>query len=661
MPSPQSFATVGLGVMLSCGMVPALPTVAIAAPEAMFHPAGQTRVTPDNPPGLSLASRSEMQEVSHPETATLSAQPLAVSLRLGSRVGVEHTALVSEVKSAPQPRYARYNRPPMPGEESVAEDDALSLVGDRSPDAPAATATDTAIDAPAPIAQLPTVEPGSPRPDEVDADSNDIDTEADFETDGVDLDLPEVPDEPDLVEPVPPVVPPIIDAPSGTQVPTPAVLEPNPDPLFSPTLPADVQVVNNEAISLEQAIALAERNNRQVQTARLELDRTRATLREAEAARLPRVNAQGSLTFQEATETQPFTGETTSTGLASTLGGNVQANYDLFTSGQRSASIRAAEGQVQLQELQVESLTEQLRLDVSTDYYDLQQADEQVRIGRDALTQAEQSLRDAQALERAGVGTRFDVLQAEVDVANSSQELTQAISNQQISRRQLAQRLGISQTASITAADPIDVAQDWPLTLEESIVLAYSNRAELEQQLVQREISEQRRRAAIANLGPQVGLFAQYSVNNRLDRDDTGFRDDYQFGAQVNLNLFDGGASRARARQEEINIEIAETDFANTRDTVRFQIEQAFLSLEANRDNIVTTRLGVDQAREALRLARLRFQAGVGTQTDVLRAQTELTRSEVNQVNAILGYNRSLVSLQRAVSNLSGDILLETP
>ncbi|MBW4655498.1 MAG: TolC family protein [Kaiparowitsia implicata GSE-PSE-MK54-09C] len=660
MPSPQSFATVGLGVMLSCGMVPALPAVAIAVPEAMSPSAGQTRVTYNTRHGLSLASRSEMQAVSRSDTATLNTQSMAVSLRLMSQVEVDHTSLVSEVKAAPQPRYARYNRPPMPGEEVAAEDDALSLAGDRSTAAPAATATDTAPDAPAPLAQLPTVEPGSPSPDGVDADleGDNLDTETDStETDSPDLDPPEVPDDPDLA----PVVPPMIDAPSGAEVPTPAVLEPDPDPLFSPTLPEEVQVLNNEAISLEQAIALAQRNNRQVQTARLELDRSRATLQEAEAARLPRVNAQGSLTFQEATETQPFTGETTSNGLASSLGGNVQANYDLFTSGQRSASIRAAEGQVQLQELQVESLTEQLRLDVSTDYYDLQQADEQVRIGQDALAQAEQSLRDAQALERAGVGTRFDVLQAEVDVANSSQELTQAISNQQIARRQLAQRLGISQTASITAADPIDVAEEWPLTLEESIVLAYSNRAELEQQLVQREISEQRRRAAIANLGPQVGLFAQYSVNNRLDQDDTGFRDDYQFGAQVNLNLFDGGASRARARQEEINIEIAETDFANTRDTVRFQIEQAFLSLEANRDNIVTTRLGVDQAREALRLARLRFQAGVGTQTDVLRAQTELTRAEVNQVNAILGYNRSLVSLQRAVSNLSGDILTETP
>jgi outer membrane protein TolC len=153
-------------------------------------------------------------------------------------------------------------------------------------------------------------------------------------------------------------------------------------------------------------------------------------------------------------------------------------------------------------------------------------------------------------------------------------------------------------------------------------------------------------------------------VSDVLNQDlpgQTELRDQYSFGAQLQWTLFDGGAARAAARQEEINTAIAETQFADTRNQVRFAVEQAYYTLQANYENISTANLALEQARESLRLARLRFQAGVGTQSDVLRSQTELTRAETNLVGAILGYNRSLVSLRRAISNFPDGILSDLP
>ena len=57
-------------------------------------------------------------------------------------------------------------------------------------------------------------------------------------------------------------------------------------------------------------------------------------------------------------------------------------------------------------------------------------------------------------------------------------------------------------------------------------------------------------------------------------------------------------------------------------------------------------------AQENLELARLRFQAGVGTQTDVLIADRDLTQARVNRLNAIIDYNRALASIQRALGQL---------
>lgn len=471
-------------------------------------------------------------------------------------------------------------------------------------------------------------------------------------------------------------------AASPTASPTdapPEYLDPNPNPLFFPTEPEEVEIVGTQPITLRQAVELAIRNNPDLREARITLERAQADLRNAQAANFPTLDATAQLSQsgQESPVQQPAilgfdpqtgqpipnpnAGDTDIVTSDSTaLGAGIELSYPIFTSGRRPALINAAAGQVRFQELEVERQTEQLILDTVLAYYDLQQAGAQVNIFRANLEQAEQSLRDAQALERAGVGTRFDVLQAEVDVANARQDLTQQLSQLEIARRQLAQRLNLAQSLDISAADPIEVAGVWELGLDESIVQAYRNRVELEQQLIQRDIAQQNRRAALAQLGPQVSFSGAFNLNNNLD-EDNGFLYNYQLGIGLRLSLYDGGAARSQANREESNIAIAEAQFEAARDQIRFQVEQAYSQLDANFANIQTTALAVEQATEALRLARLRFQAGVGTQTDVLRQQAALTQAQVNNLQAILDYNRALATLQRAISNYPDGFLSDVP
>ena len=115
------------------------------------------------------------------------------------------------------------------------------------------------------------------------------------------------------------------------------------------------------------------------------------------------------------------------------------------------------------------------------------------------------------------MGTRFDVLRSQVNLANSQQDLTNALAQQQIARRQLATRLSLPQSVNISAADPVQLAGLWNQTLEQSIVLAFQNRPELQQQLAQRNICEQQRRQALSSLGPQVSLVASYNLLDQFD------------------------------------------------------------------------------------------------------------------------------------------------
>lgn len=443
--------------------------------------------------------------------------------------------------------------------------------------------------------------------------------------------------------------------------PPPDYLNSNPNPLFFPTEADEVEIVGSQPITLEQSIALARQNSRELQTAILNLENSEADLREARAARFPTLSVSSDVTHTDNNpafeQTDAFGNPVDVDNNTTTLNGQVTLDYDLFTSGGRRASIRAAERARQLQELQVEVVTEDIRLNVTNAYYDLQESDEAIRIARADLEESLTSLNDAEARERAGVGTRFDRLQAEVDVANAQQSVRIAISNEQIARRTLADILSLPYGIDISAADEVKEAGIWPLTLEESIVQAFKNRAEPEQQLVQREIERQQRRVARSQTLPQLSLVGQYSLNDLLDDTNTGSdTESFSIAAQVSWLLFDGGATRAAVRGEEIDAELAEIAFADTLESIRLEVETAYSQLGANFENIQTAQIAVEVAQESLRLARLRFQAGVGIQSDVITAQSDLTDAEENLVTAVLDYNRALVAIQRAVSNLDGNL-----
>jgi len=442
----------------------------------------------------------------------------------------------------------------------------------------------------------------------------------------------------------------------------PEFLNPNPNRLQLPTEPEQVRINQVQPITLRQAIELARRNNRTLQTTILTLERSQAAVREAIASEYPTLGFQGDLTRSNSANSelsrrqQPEQLRSDQGTASNTFNGALQLNYDLFNSGRRSARIRAAQEQARFNQLDVQRQSEQVSLDVSNAYYDLQQADAQVEIAQAAVRDTQRSLRDAQLLERAGLGTQFDVLRAQVELANANQDLVRARSQQSFARRQLVQLLSLSPTVEVTAADPIAVSGSWNLSLEQSIVLALKNRAELQQQLARRTISQQQERIALAEIRPQVNLFANYNILDVLN-DNVGFADGYNLGARVTWNFFDGGAARARAQQERINQAIAETSFADVSNQVRLQVEQGFFNLNSSRENIQTASVALNQATKSLELARLRFNAGVGTQTDVINAQTELSRARGNRLRAIIDYNRGLASLQRAISNFSTNTL----
>ena len=299
-----------------------------------------------------------------------------------------------------------------------------------------------------------------------------------------------------------------------------------------------------------------------------------------------------------------------------------------------------------------------LRLQALRQYFLLQRADEGVRIGKESMKASLISLRDSKARYKAGVATKLEVLEAETQLARDKQMLARKLGDQKIARRNLARTLNLPPDVTPTASSQAKIIGLWEPTLQESIVAAFRFREELDRIILDISINNSNANRELAAVQPIISLSNSYNATRTegqsgllpktsVDWRQHGWSSNNIVGLGFTWNIFDGGRAWAQYRQNKQKAQQSEFEFAAKRDQVRLEVEQSFFNLRASNQDIKTTSIGVLSSRESLRLARLRFQAGVTTQREVVNNQRDLKQAQTLYADAMLKYNQSMIQLRR--------------
>ncbi len=441
-----------------------------------------------------------------------------------------------------------------------------------------------------------------------------------------------------------------------------------PAPLALPTTPSQVRIVDYRPLRLNQVEKLVEVNSPLLKAIASQVEQAKSNLRAQISAWYPTLNLSTS-----GFPSRDFGSRTTSyTNSFATLnnpnyqdiykesqiygaGASVRFNWDLINP-QRVPQIAAARDQFEKAKNQYLITLRELRLQAASAYFQLQYSDDQVRIGKSATQSSSVSLRDARARLQAGVATKLDVMEAETQLARDQQKLTEGMLQQAIARRDLARLLDLPQNVTPTAADPSTLLGVWQPSLQESIVAAYAFREELSNLILDVSIANSNANNALGNIQPTLSVFGNSGWDKRFDdgngsgSGNLGYNVENiikEAGLNIKWNLFDGGRAAAQARQQRQLATENTYKFSSQRDQIRYEVEQSYYNLQAQIRNLITTSRQVLSTRESLRLARLRFQAGVGTQRNVVDSQRDTTTAEVDYSKAVTTYNTNVAQLRR--------------
>jgi len=450
-----------------------------------------------------------------------------------------------------------------------------------------------------------------------------------------------------------------------------------PATLALPDKTDQIKIVELRPLSLQDVENLAEVNNPNLKAVASRVDQAQSNLRATIAAWYPSFDFTTGNAFPSWTYGRQYNYLTGAIGSA-TEGGNTQTNrwaasatlgfnWDLINP-QRVPQVSAARDAFEQAKNTYLIALRDLRLQASQAYFQLQYSDDNVRIGQTSVQASLVSLRDARARYQAGVATKLEVLEAETQLARDQDLLTTALATQSNARRDLARLLDLPQNITPTAKQPLRPLGVWLPSMEESILGAYAFREELDNALLAISVSNSNANASLGAVQPFLSIvnnfvtgrtFGFAGVNpDRL----TAFRDgstatgalqgqtwatDNTVGLNLRWSIFDGGRARAQYRQSKQQAQENAFRFADTRDRVRFEVEQSFNNLRADTRTIQTTSREVLSSSESLRLARLRFQAGVTTQREVVDNQRDLTQAQLRYARALADYNNGLSELRR--------------
>ncbi len=272
-----------------------------------------------------------------------------------------------------------------------------------------------------------------------------------------------------------------------------------------------------------------------------------------------------------------------------------------------------------------------------------------------AVELSKQSLKDANTKLEVGIGTKFEVLEANSQLEKDKQLLKEKTIIKEINLLSLKEIFNIDLQEDYIIEEKQQLFGFWFHPLERILQSGLNNSLSLKnlnlQDAIKRNQAQNFRNANLPVIYISNSLSSSFSQGSALSAQIDPDRSSSTYSNKISLNLawnlFDGGQNNNSFKAKQAEAESEKLKYRNLENIIKTNISEAYLNLLKNQDKLISTKKEILASEEALRLTRLRYEIGISTLKDVLIRQKELTLSKSKNINAIYDYNVTLDKLER--------------
>lgn len=421
-------------------------------------------------------------------------------------------------------------------------------------------------------------------------------------------------------------------------------------------------------LTLEQAVQLALDRNPRLRAAADEADAARARADQARSAYLPRVDFSQGFTrgnnpvyvFGTLLTQRQFTAANFALpGLnAPTPLDNFQTRFDgqwmLYDFGRTRNRHRGARRLSTAQDFRTEQERQDLILRVVRAYQGVLVARENLAAARKAVESAEANESRVRSLEQAGLVVTSDLLSAQVHTAAMREREIRAANQLDLARATLGHEIGLGPEALREPTGTLATPQAATLSIEDYEKLALSERPALRAAELEQLAARSNADAARSEFTPRISMYASFERDAEALGGPSGTN--WIAGARFDMNLYAGGADKARLAEARAQQRAAENQVEWFRSGVRLEVRQAFLESRAAAQRVAVMQNSAAQADESLRILQNRYDAGLANITDLLRAQVAALDAKTAHLAALHDWQVARAQLERATGRLTPEL-----
>jgi len=394
------------------------------------------------------------------------------------------------------------------------------------------------------------------------------------------------------------------------------------------------------------------KNNQELKALESLVNSTSFTLSSKIAKRYP------SLDLQASGLPKYVSGKNYSSSLSTTKTSQFSANPSLnikldLIDPLRGSEIKIARNNYAIAKNNYEIKKKDLIKDAKSRYHKLQKSYQDIKNKTLSLDLSITSLKDAQSKFDAGIGTKFEVLEAEAQLSRDRQSLNEKKIQNQINKIALKEILNINGDFAINQKQKL--IGFWNHKLNKNISEGLVNSLSLKNINLKKSIKENQAKNYLNVYKPNVYISNTFtssfskgsSLLATIDPEKSGSSYTNTVSLNFGWNIFDGGQNKNLYKSSKADAKSEDYSYNNLENILKTNISKAYLNLKLNEEKILSSLKEISSTEESLRLARLRYDVGISTLKDVLVRQKELSNANSKNIDAIYNYNLNLDELER--------------
>lgn len=325
---------------------------------------------------------------------------------------------------------------------------------------------------------------------------------------------------------------------------------------------------------------------------------------------------------------------------------SITASLPLFTGGELQGQIGQAKANYRSMLSAEEQAYNEMKETATTGYFNMLNAGNMKALRQESVDRLQAHLDNVVAQYNVGIVARADVLRSEVELANAKQDYITASNEYDVAEATLNNIIGTPLNTTLKLKDSLQYV---PYDNDMAYCLAYSEQHRPELKQAEYGVDAAEAALVVARSGHMPKVYASASNSWASESWPGDDNEEWQVGVTASMNIFDSGVTWSKIHAAQEALVQAKESQRQIKDNVELEVRTDYLSMREAEKRITTAQVAVASAEEDYHIAVVRYQAGVGTNIDVMDAQEALTQAKTNYYQALYNYNTSKAALNTSM------------